>query len=97
MPNPIHQPQPARNDRGAARQQIHPGYIKAVQAKPDTPTEIYAYPTFVRGIGPRQRALTVPAAPIRSGRIPSNRGFVAAYIAVGVALWAVAANVTPGA
>lgn len=99
MRNPIPQPQPVRTDRGAARQQIHPGYIKAAQAKPDTPAEIYAYPTFVRDIGPRQRPLVVPTAlpaPTLESS-PSMGWLMPTYAVILLTLWAVAANVTPGA
>lgn len=99
MRNPILQRQPARTDRSDARKQIHPGYLKAAQAKPDTPAEIYAYPAFMRAIGPRQRSLTVPAAipaPTPESS-PSMNWLTPTYAVILLALWAVAANVTPGA
>lgn len=97
--NPTIQRPPTRTDRSDARQQIHPGYIKAAQAKPDTPAEIYAYPAFMRTIGPRQRSLVVPTAlpaPTPESS-PSMNWLTPTYAVILLALWAVAANVTPGA
>ncbi|WP_146030586.1 hypothetical protein [Castellaniella caeni] len=74
---------------------IHPGYARAVQAKPETPPEVYSYPALVRGIGPRRCSLTVPARP-QHPPAPSYGWYRVAYVAVLLALWVVVANVKPG-
>lgn len=83
----------------ATRQQIHPGYIQAVATKPQAPVEIYAYPAFMRAIGPRQRPLVVPTTIPASTHeaSPSMSWLTPTYAVILLALWAVAANVTPGA
>jgi hypothetical protein len=97
MSNPTPQPQPVRNDRGAPRQLIHPGYIKAAQTKLAFPTEIYAYPAFMRAIGPRLRPLTVPTPIELPTPAPSQTWRPVAFGIALFALWVVGANVTPGA
>ncbi len=78
---------------------IHPGFVRAVESKPDLPAEIYAYPAAARREASKQwRLLELPADP--STLEPAPRAvcgwLVAAYAALGVALWVVAATI-PGA
>lgn len=81
----------------ARRRALHPGYIRAVESKLDTPAEIYAYPAAARREAAKQwRAPKVPVAPRAPEPAPSLRWLPAAYGVVLMALWLVGANVTPG-
>jgi hypothetical protein len=78
---------------------LHPGFVRAVESKPDLPAEIYAYPAQARREAPNPwKPSKVPAAPLAPE--PAPRAvcglLVAAYVALGVALWVVAATI-PGA
>lgn len=82
----------------ARRRALHPGYTRAVQAKPKCPPEIYAYPAKARrGAKQDDRALVAPAAPQAPEPAPSMGWQRAACAVVLMALWFVGANVTPGA
>lgn len=75
---------------------IHPGFVRAIESKPDLPAEIYAYPAKARREASKQwRLLELPADP--STLEPAPKAvcglLVAAYAALGVALWVVAATV----
>lgn len=75
---------------------IHPGFVRAVESKPDLPAEIYAYPAAVRREASKQwRLLELPADP--STLEPAPKAvcglLVAAYAAAAVALWFAAAAV----
>lgn len=79
------------------RRALHPGYIQAVESKLDTPAEIYAYPAAARREAAKQwRAPKVPAAPQAPAPTPSLRWLPAGYAIVLLAVWAAAANITPG-
>lgn len=80
------------------RAALHPGFVRAVEAKIDCPPEIYAYPAKAR----REAALSwrqpkVPAAPQAPEPAPSSRWLAPAYAVILLALWVVGANITPGA
>lgn len=76
---------------------IHPGFVRAVQAKPECPPEIYAYPaTARREAALKWRPLTVPTVSQVTTPAPSIGWSRAAYAIALLALWAVAANVAPG-
>ncbi len=84
--------------RRRSRQALHPGYVRAAAAKPQTPAEIYIYPAAARrGAEQDGRALVAPAAPAVPEPAPSLGWLPAAYGIVIMALWFVGANVTPGA
>lgn len=81
----------------ARRRAVHPGYVRAVESKPDTPAEVYAYPAAARRAAAKQwRAPKVPPAPSAPEPTPSTRWLAPAYAIVLLAVWAAAANVTPG-
>ena len=78
---------------------LHPEYLRAVQAKPAIHPEIHTYPTSARWDAEQGGLeLTVPADPIAPEPAPRAvcGWLVAAYIAVGLTIWVVAATV-PGA
>ncbi|WP_269497771.1 hypothetical protein [Castellaniella sp. S9] len=82
----------------ARRRALHPGYVRATAAKLDTPAEIYAYPAAARREAAKAwRAPKVPATPSAPEPVPSLRWLPAAYGVVLLAVWAAAANITPGA
>ncbi len=82
----------------ARRRAIHPGYVRSTAAKPRLPAEVYAYPTAARREAAKQwRAPKMPPAPSAPEPTPSLSWLPAAYGIALMALWAVAANVTPGA
>ena len=86
----------ARLSLARRRAGIHPGYLRAVESKVSAPAEIYAYPAAVRREASKQwRLLELPADP--STLEPAPKAvcglLVAAYVALGVALWVVAATV----
>lgn len=83
--------------RRRSRQALHPGYVRAAATKIQTPAEIYAYPAAARrGAEQDDRKLVAPATPKAPESTPSLSWLPAAYGIVLMALWAVAANVTPG-
>ena len=89
----------ARLTLARRRAGIHPGYLRAVESKIAAPAEIYAYPAKARREASKQwRLLELPADP--STLEPAPKAvcglLVAAYAALGVALWVVAATI-PGA
>jgi len=78
---------------------LHPGFVRAVESKVSAPAEIYAYPAAVRREASKQwRLLELPADPSTLEPAPKAvcGWLVAAYVALGVALWVVAATI-PGA
>lgn len=88
----------ARLTLARRRAGIHPGFVRAVESKPDLPAEIYAYPAQARREAPNPwRPSKVPAAPRAAKPMPSLDWLPVAYAVVLLALWAVGANVTPGA
>lgn len=93
---------PTKNPRLALarrRAGIHPGYVRAVESKIQTPAEIYAYPAKARiEAALKWRPLKVPAMPVSSTTTPAlSIGWSrTAYAVVLLALWAVLANVNPG-
>lgn len=81
--------------RRRSSQALHPGYIRAVASKPTLPAEIYTYPAAAR------RDATVvlhlpAAAPVIHERAAASTGLRVIGVVVLFAVWAAAANVTPG-
>jgi|GEM_PF-2359761 len=75
---------------------LHPGFVRAVESKPDLPPEIYAYPAQARRDAPNPwKPSKVPTVPQAE---PAPRAvcglLIAAYVALGVALW-IAASIVP--
>ena len=78
---------------------LHPGFVRAVESKIQAPAEIYAYPAQARREAPNPwKPSKVPAAALAPEPAPRAvcGWLVAAYAALGVALWVVAATI-PGA
>jgi hypothetical protein len=76
------------------RAALHPGYVRAVEAKPAVPPEIYAYPAAARREAAKQwRLLELPETLPQPAPVGVCRFLVAAYVVAGLGLWVVAAIV----